>query len=218
MITEPDVTLTDYGLAIECALLAYLLYRLDHSKEPLRTWFLLFFGSLGLAAATGGTVHGFFLDENSWGYAILWPATLIAIGITAWTSWAIGAEMRFSSKMARRVSLCAGFTFFGYSIIVLFISQAFVIAMVYYLPAVLFLSVVFVLEYRRSKARSVGIGLAGLVLTLASAGVQRGGIGLHPLYFNHNALYHLIQAVALFMIFRGARWFVAKTTQRGGSG
>lgn len=220
MITEPDVTFTDYGLAIECALLTVLLFRQgdsqDDSKPSFRRWFLLFFGSLGLAALTGGTVHGFFLDEDSLGYTILWPATLIALGITAWASWAIGAELRFSPPAARRVALCAGLTFFGYVILILFFSQTFMVAVVYYLPAVLFLLVVFALEYRRSKARPVGIGLAGLALTLAAAGVQRGGIGLHPRYFNHNALYHLIQAVALFMIFRSARWFVDQNNPGGG--
>jgi hypothetical protein len=82
MMTEPDVALTDYGLAIECALFSYLLYRRG-GQQPLRGWFVLFFASTGLAAFTGGTVHGFFLDVETKGYAILWPLTLVAIGITA---------------------------------------------------------------------------------------------------------------------------------------
>jgi hypothetical protein len=28
-------------------------------------------------------VHGFFLDQSTFGYRILWPTTLIAIGVTA---------------------------------------------------------------------------------------------------------------------------------------
>jgi hypothetical protein len=38
-----------------------------------------------------------------------------------------------------------------------------------------------------------------------AAGIQQGGIGLHPVYFNHNALYHLVQGIALALIFLAAR-------------
>ncbi|MGH7254227.1 MAG: DUF6962 family protein, partial [Nitrospirales bacterium] len=38
-----------------------------------------------------------------------------------------------------------------------------------------------------------------------AAAVQVGQVALHPLYFDLNALYHLIQAVAFFLIYWGAR-------------
>jgi hypothetical protein len=47
-------------------------------------------------------------------------------------------------------------------------------------------------------------------LTFVAAGVQQAGVALGSIHFNHNALYHVIQAVALFMIFWSARWFVAR--------
>lgn len=71
VISEPDVTLTDYGLAIECAAFAYLLSRRGCRGDPLRTSFMLFFASTALAAFTGGAVHGFFPDERTWGSRIL---------------------------------------------------------------------------------------------------------------------------------------------------
>lgn len=40
------------------------------------------------------------------------------------------------------------------------------------------------------------ISLTDLGLTIAAA-LQQLGAGLHPEYFNHNALYHAIQALAL---------------------
>jgi len=33
---------------------------------------------------------------------------------------------------------------------------------------------------------------------VVAAAVQQARIALHPNYFNHNALYHLLQAIALF--------------------
>ena len=79
-MTEPDVTLTDYVLAVECAILAWCLNRVDGSNEALRKAFILFFAAIGFAAMTGGSVHGFFPDERTTGYAVLWSLTLIAIG------------------------------------------------------------------------------------------------------------------------------------------
>ncbi len=41
---------------------------------------------------------------------------------------------------------------------------------------------------------------------LKLAAIQRLEIGIHPTYFNHNALYHLLQAVGLVLLliaFRG---------------
>ena len=208
MITEPDVTFADYALAIECALFSYLLYRRGDREQPLRAWFALFFGSASVAALTGGTVHGFFLDVTTVGYAILWPATLLAIGLAALAAWGIGARIQFSEPLARWITLVAAVQFVVYGVVVFFVTQEFLAAVLDYLPAAVFLAMAFAAAYKRGRERPVLVGLAGLMLTFVAAGVQQGGLALHPLYFNHNALYHVIQAVALFMIFWGARYFV----------
>src|SRR2546426_7467653 len=101
-MTEPDVALTDYALAIECALFAYLVRRREHA---------LFFGSAAVASLAGGTVHGFFLDARTLGNEILWRITLIAIGVTAASAWAIGARGLFSAPMARRITIAAAAAF-----------------------------------------------------------------------------------------------------------
>ena len=210
MMSEPDVTLTDYGLAIECAVLVLLLLRQGDPQEPLRIWFALFFASVGLAALAGGTVHGFFPGEETLGHAMLWPTALIAIGLTAMAGWAIGARLLFSTDVARRIILAAAVEFVAYSVLVLLISQRFMFAVINYLPAVMWLALALAIVYARVRQRPVLVGLAGLLLTFVAAGVQQAGVALHPIYFNHNALYHVIQAIALLMIFWSARWFVAR--------
>ncbi len=40
---------------------------------------------------------------------------------------------------------------------------------------------------------------------LLAAAAQQAKIGINPRFFDHNALYHLLQAVALFMVFLAAR-------------
>ena len=91
---------------------------------------------------------------------------------------------------------------------VLFVSRWFLVAIVHYVPATLFLIIVFARDYQRHGELSALVVVVGLGLTLIAAGVQQAKIGLHPIYFNHNALYHGIQALALFMLYWSARWFV----------
>ena len=98
--------------------------------------------------------------------------------------------------------------FVGYCVVVLFVTQDFFVVIVNYLPAVFFLLLVFLDLYLKTRARLVLFGLVGLALILVASWVQHSGIALDPIFLTHNAFYHLIQAVALFLIFWSARWFV----------
>src|SRR5207245_2244030 len=127
-----------------------LLQRRRARPGGLRPWFSLFFASVSAASLCGGTVHGFFLDKQTLGAAVLWPLTLLATGVTALSAWALGARL-LSSR-----------------------------------------------------------------LVLSAALLQQLGVGIHPVYFNHNALYHVFQAIALFLFFLGGQWLVgAARDQRG---
>ncbi len=203
-MTQLDVSLTDYGLAFECM---YFVYRIIHFPGPsaLRRTFAVFFLSIALAAAAGGTVHGFFLDENSLWFRVLWPLTLIAIGITALSGIRIGTALQFSRSTACIIDRIGLAIFFAYILTVLFIRRDFLIAILDYLPALLFLGVAFMRAFRRDKHPESLIGFFGICLMFVAAAAQQAQIGIHPLYFNHNALYHLLQAIALFMLFLAAR-------------
>jgi hypothetical protein len=70
-------------------------------------------------------------------------------------------------------------------------------------------------QFMRTHDSATLIGTIGMLLTLVAAGVQHFRISLHPHYFNHNAFYHLLQGIALFMIFVAARHFVTQSADRG---
>jgi hypothetical protein len=202
---EPDVTFTDYGLAIECAALAVLVARRRTALRPLRPWFVVFFATLGVAAVTGGTVHGFFPSDRSFGSRILWPTTLLAIGGTAVSAWAIGARLVLDDRAARRLIAAAWAVFAVYALIVLSGTQAFALAVAHYAPSALFLLGAFVARRVRSPESGLGWGIAALGLMALAALVQSLGIGLRSLYVSPNALYHLIQGVALILFYLAAR-------------
>ena len=166
---------------------------------------MCFFVSIALASALGGTVHGFYEDPASSGQRILWPLTLLAIGLTALSGINIGALIHFEASVVRAISRIAAVVFFVYCVVALFIAPTFLVAIIDYLPAALFLGWVFLQAYRRTQRPAFVLGFSGICVTLVAAGVQQARLGLHPRYFNHNAVYHVLQAIGLFMLFITAR-------------
>lgn len=205
-ITDPAVTLTDYGLAIECAAIVALLMRPQSSDETLRVWFVVFFAAAALAALLGGTVHGFFKAADSRGRAILWPATLIAILTGGSAAWFAAARLELRPKAERIARLIATVLLVVMALAVLFVTHNFAIAIVGYLPATLFLLYSLIATYRRHKAPPIGWGIAGISLTLIAAAIQRLHIVIHPVYLDHNVFYHVIQGAAFWMIYTAAHF------------
>lgn len=205
MILEPAVALTDYTIAIESGLLAALLWRKQISVS--HRWFVSFFAFIGLAAALGGTVHGFVPDETTVTHEVLWRATLITIGVVAFAAAMAAANSGWGRAVQRIVEMIAAIGFAIYCVAVLFFTQQYLAAIIVYLPATVFLLVSFIAAYFRARATGrertrMLIGAAGMLLTFVAAGAQQSRIEIARL--DHNALYHVIQAVALALIYIGA--------------
>lgn len=205
MISELDVTLTDYALALETAVFAFLLFRERETQSPFRSAFVWFFASIGVAALVGGTVHGFFPDDASDGARMLWVVTLMILGATALILWRLGALLVFSPIGAERITSLAAVEFILYVLVVLFWRREFAIALGNYLPAALFFLVGLCLRFFKLRDRSALTGIVGLLLTFVAAAIQHLRISVDPRYFNHNAFYHLLQGIALLLIFFAAR-------------
>lgn len=204
-MTQPDVALTDFGLAFECLIFAGSLVLKRESAPIFRFWFIIYFLSIGLAAGLGGIVHGFYAEPASTGSRILWPVTLIVLGVASLAATRIGAVTQLDAAAAVAISRAAVVVFFLYCMVILFISNNFLIAIIDYIPVVLFLGWVFMTAYRRTGRCTFMFGFAGIYITLVASGIQQAGLDIHPRYFNHNAVYHVLQAVALVMIFIAAR-------------
>ena len=99
----------------------------------------------------------------------------------------------------------------AYAAVIVFVTDAFWVAVAGYLPAAAFLLVAFLRAAVRRRASWARLGAYGLALSFAAAAIQHFRIALHPVYFNHNALYHLVQAVALALLFMASRGLLAPT-------
>jgi hypothetical protein len=208
-MTEPDVALTDYALFAECAAFAWLIARRPTNRIALRPWTVLFFASTALAALFGGTVHGFFAGDPGSIGRVVWKASMLAIGATALAGYVIGARLLFGRPVAGRVvGIAAGLTAV-YAVVILFVSDEFWVAIAGYLPAAAMLLAGFLRAAVRGRASWARLGACGLVLSFGAAAIQQLRIALHPVYFNHNALYHLVQAVALVLLFIASRGLLA---------
>jgi hypothetical protein len=204
-MTEPDVSLTDFALALESAAFVAMLWRGHCHSVGRASWFLLYFASAALASLCGGLVHGFFLDSGTLGHAVFWTATLLAIGINAFAAWAIGARLLLSQPVARWIITVALLLFVVYVGFVFLGADTFRVAIWVGLPAALFLLASLWHMHRSQRRAGALVAAAGIGVTLAAMLVQQIGLGLHPTYFNHNAAAHVVQAVALGLFFVGSR-------------
>jgi len=210
-MTEPDVTLTDYGLFAECAAFAWLLARGPATLDTLRRWAVLFFSFTALAALLGGTVHGFFATDSGGIGRVLWKLSMIAVGGAALAGWAIAARLLLAADGADRVVGVATGLAALYAAVILFVNDAFWVAVVGYVPAAAVLLAAFLRAAVRERTSWATLGACGLALSFVATAVQQRRIALHPEYFDHNALYHLVQAVALALVFLACRGLLATT-------
>ncbi|MFY9623046.1 MAG: hypothetical protein WAJ91_01510, partial [Rhodoplanes sp.] len=97
-----------------------------------------------------------------------------------------------------------------FSSVILFHSQQFLLAELNYLPAAIFLLIVFLRKYFVTKEKALLYGAASIMLIFAGSFVEIARISLHPQYFNHNVLYHTIQFIALCLLFITAQWDVRR--------
>lgn len=214
MILEPAVSITDYAIAVESGILATLTWR--KPRHACRVWFEVFFASVGLAAALGGTVHGFVADQRTVANAVMWRATLIAIGVVALAAAMAGAGSGWG-RIVRRSVAGIGVTGFAiYCVAVVFFTQEYLVAIVVYLPATMFLLISFVAACVRARTAwqqriRLLSGAAGMLLTFIAAGVQQSDLEIRALYLDHNAIYHVIQAGALLLIYAGTAGVVRQS-------
>ena len=145
----------------------------------------------------------FFLEQGTLGQEILWPATPASNRDQRLATGAMGFLLLFSPQVTRLAIGLMLLAVADYSVVVLSGVHQFHIAIAITLPAALLLLAAFAIVYARDRRPGSLLAAIGIVLTLAAATGQQLGLGAHPLYFNHNATAHVVQAFALGFFFIG---------------
>jgi hypothetical protein len=202
MISEPMTLFTDYllaGVVLYFALRLQGLWR-DGRQLSVRLWAGAFFAS-SLAAASGGTYHGFrpFLGET--GAFLLWKATILAIGLTGLLMVCSMAMAVLRGRWRRALVGLAAVQFLLY-LGWMAGHDAFIYVILDYVPALLCILFLQLYDGWRTGARSAPWLAGGVVMSFAAAAIQASGFTLHR-HFNHNDLYHVVQLGAFYLLYRG---------------
>lgn len=201
-MTDPDVTITDFGLAALCAGLAAASF----GEPVVGSAYAGLFAALALAAFTGALWHGWFSGQNRGGPGgALWLATMLAVGAANLCLWLIAGAV-FAGHQGLFFTVALG-QFAVYALAALFLTRSFFLASAFSLPPTILLLVGFA-QY------GIRVGVAGLGIALAGAVMQAAERGILALRLSPNGLYHIVQAIAFVLVFLSAP-AVAALTETG---
>jgi hypothetical protein len=209
-ISEPATLVTDYLLALFTGALGRRLGSLASAavmlgfidKARAQRWWSVAFMATAMAGAAGGTVHGFQRAMPRAVTNLLWLVTLESLVLAAFAVVSAAIVLGGWSWRTRFIAtFAAGVAFGSYGLWVIR-NPVFLMAILAYGAALA------VLVGVQLFARRLDFGgwllLAGVVLSLVAAGIQQSGVAIHR-YFNHNDLYHVVQAVAVWFLYLAAR-------------
>ena len=200
MIAEPTTMLTDYALAGVAAWLAWSLARVRDGQRSRALWALAF-AALALAAALGGTWHGFAPSFPAIAVLLVWKATMLCAGIASFGMLAGSAICATAGNARKALVAIAAAKLAVYS--------GWVVGHSEYIYVIADTGTAFVLVaalhlWSAARDRASRWILAGIGVSVLAAGVQASGFALHR-NFNHNDLYHVIQIAAMILLYAGAR-------------
>lgn len=203
-VHEPATLLTDYLLAGLAGWLAWQLHKgAAGTMISARRWWCVALGLTALSAFVGGSYHGFAPNFHPAVAASWWISTLLLICLNsaAMTMGLLHELVPLERQRPWTWVVVFKLSAFGGAAIT---HPVFVVAVIDYGLTMLAWAVA-ALVLRRAWS---GWMLSAVALSLVAALVQQ--LHLSPsLHFNHNDLYHVIQALALVGFFQAGRRFTA---------
>ena len=203
-ISEPVTLVTDYLLALLTGLLAYWMWSRSYeaagagrieTSSWLRWWSAAYAAS-AVSGVFGGTVHGFSHALRPPLLAGLWMVTLQSLVVAGFA--VVCAVIAVSRAHRARARWMAGLAFGACGLWVA-AHPVFLSALVPYSAALL---VVTVFALRHPLSASSRLLLSGIAVSVVAAAIQRSRLSLHP-HFNHNDLFHVVQGLAVWLLYRG---------------
>jgi hypothetical protein len=202
-IHEPDVVFTDLGLAL---LGGYFGRRLWRGQG----WFtsvgaVLMFG-LASAAFWGAIFHAFFPDDTATtpGF-IAWIPVSLSIVVVAAAMLDLALRLLLPGIPPEAHKAVVGVYAAIFAGAVLLVDESFESVVRFYVPAILLLLTGAVREAMRRRRPGWSAIAAGLLISVGAALLQQAKVAIHSDYFDHNAVYHVLQSVALVFLYLGFR-------------
>jgi uncharacterized membrane protein len=201
-MTEVSTVITDYLLAGLTTVLAIALLRAARRDIARRLWGWAFLAS-ALAALVGGTWHGFqrLLPEPALFW--MWKAVVYSVGVFGLA--AVSGTIIAASPRALRYWMLALMVAVTVTYGAFMATHDDFIYVIYFNAAAMSFVLVIHLDswFRRQDPASPWI-VAGVLVSGLAAVAQASGMSLHR-NFNNNDLFHVIQMIGVYFLYRGAR-------------
>jgi hypothetical protein len=195
---------TDFVLAAAALYFSIVLWR-----AAFRPWSLAFaFSALGTFA--GGTYHGIGPQLNPHVDAALWKLTVYAIGLASFFLLT-GAAITATEGRAQRALVLFALVKFALYATWMIGHDDFLYVIADYGTTLIVLAVIFTIAWRRLPAASWVI--SSVAVAVLAAIVQQARVSPSPA-FDHNALYHVIQLLSLWLLYRGGLQLTTSATSR----
>ena len=180
-MNEPSTVLTDYLLG---AVSTWVAIRLFKSREKPRRLWAVAFAALAIGAFLGGTWHGFVHSE------LLWKATVLSVGFA---SFGMVAGSGYSMPWLRVLAAIKLVLYVGWMLV----HDEFIYVVLDTGIALIVVAAIHLWKWN-------GPMLAGVALSVLAGVVQASGFSLHE-HFKNNDLYHVMQTVAVLLLYQGAK-------------
>lgn len=191
---------TDYLLAATGFAAAMWLWK-TAAGAPGRWWAVAFVAS-GVAAVLGGTSHGYapVLDKQTHG--LVWRLTYVTVGIANFCILYGAALAAVPGRFLRAAAAILALRLLVVAVALILLAQ---FRYVLYDYAITLVGLLVLAAVRGGRGQpGAGWVMAGVAVSLAGAVVQLGRIGQGQV-FNHNDLFHVLQAIGIALYARGGR-------------
>jgi hypothetical protein len=203
-IYEASIALTDLILFLESGIFAVLLARRVGNAPLFQKLSIGVFLFLAASSLTGAVFHAFFpLKVGTSGGLSMWIVAIGSIGFLASTLWALIVLMLLGQKGVRMILPLVGLFLGAYFYTITFVDYQYLTVIFFYAPPVVLLGVLSAHRFIKSGERGWGLLGIGVGLSILAALIQVLRISIDPTYLSFNTLYHLVQAIALFFLYRG---------------
>lgn len=202
-INDPDVVYTDLGLAV---LGAFLAWRLRRERSDMARAGVVIMGALASAAFFGAVFHAFFpSDTETRAGFYAWIPVSLSIMVVSCTLLALGLRVLVPGLKQNVRQLLVAVYCATFAYVVLFVDETYGTIVRFYAPTLILFLIAAVREALRQQTQAWWLLAAAFALSIVAALLQQMQVALHPVYFDHNALYHVLQGVALVLLYFGFR-------------
>jgi hypothetical protein len=204
-IHDPDVVFTDLGLTILAAYLGRRLWTMP-GRGTLPGAGAVLLGGLASAALWGAIFHAFFPgDTATFAGFVSWIPVVLSILVVAAAMLELALRIllpRLPPRVRRAIVGTYAASFFA---VVLLVDESFTSIVRFYVPALLLLLIAAGQQAIRTRSAGWTLIATGLTTSVGAALLQQAEVSIHRVYFDHNAVYHVVQGIALVVLYLGFR-------------